>query len=283
MRIAYLICGHKNIEQISRLVDRLASPYSDIYLHLDKKSDCKPTVNLLDKSKIIKNNIDVRWGCISLVYSYINSLSEIFESGVVYTHICLLSGQCYPLKNNDDLREFYRINIGREFLSNVEISPNFWGKAIYRYKYFHFDQYLRQDKIKFFFEIFANKLFSPRRLSCGYQIYGGSAWWILSQECCMFVCDFLKKNRDFYRFFKFTEIPDEMLFHTIIMNSKFRDKVVNNNFRYIDWSAGGSNPKILTIDDFDKMSASNCLFARKFDASIDSLVLDKLDALAGIG
>ncbi|MEI6087851.1 MAG: glycosyl transferase, partial [Bacteroidota bacterium] len=57
----------------------------------------------------------------------------------------------------------------------------------------------------------------------------------------------------------------------------YKAQMINDNLKYIDWSLGGASPKILTIDDIDKISKSGKFFARKFDANFDSEVLDWID------
>ena len=61
------------------------------------------------------------------------------------------------------------------------------------------------------------------------------------------------------------------------MNSPYKNSIVNNNYRYIDWSLGGSNPKILTEKDFQALCKSEMLIARKFDIKVDQTILNKLD------
>ena len=79
------------------------------------------------------------------------------------------------------------------------------------------------------------------------------------------------------RFVKYTWAPDEYLIPTLVMNSPLRETVVADNYRYIDWSQGGSNPKILTVQDFEGLTKSDKLIARKFDIKIDTRILDMLD------
>jgi hypothetical protein len=61
------------------------------------------------------------------------------------------------------------------------------------------------------------------------------------------------------------------------MNSHYRDSVFNNNFRYIDWSGGGSHPKLLTTEDYEKIIATDNILGRKFNMDIDEHMLDLLD------
>jgi hypothetical protein len=44
--------------------------------------------------------------------------------------------------------------------------------------------------------------------------------------------------------------------------------------RYIDWSAGGNNPKLLRREDAPAVLASGAWFARKLDMAVDDFFLD---------
>ena len=48
------------------------------------------------------------------------------------------------------------------------------------------------------------------------------------------------------------------------------------NLRYVDFSAHLPSPKTLTMDDYDQIMKSDCLFARKFDINKDRQVVDKI-------
>jgi hypothetical protein len=62
------------------------------------------------------------------------------------------------------------------------------------------------------------------------------------------------------------------------MNSPLRDEIVTENVHYVDWTQGGTSPKILTVDDLPALRATPKLYARKFDADVDAAVLDAIDA-----
>ena len=85
----------------------------------------------------------------------------------------------------------------------------------------------------------------------------------LTEDCAAYIVKFIESNKKLRRFIRFTWGPDEFLFPTLIMNSAFKETVINDNFYYIDWSGGGSNPKILTLDDYDKLRSTDKIFARK--------------------
>lgn len=73
--------------------------------------------------------------------------------------------------------------------------------------------------------------------------------------------------------------PDEMVFQSVLYNSHFREIIVNDNQRYVDWSELQPSPKILTMTDAETLTTSDKLFARKFDPDVDNKILDYLDGV----
>jgi hypothetical protein len=74
------------------------------------------------------------------------------------------------------------------------------------------------------------------------------------------------------------DVPDEIFFQTIILNSSFARRAVNDNLRYIEWKdPDAGSPAILRKSDFQKLASSSKLFARKFDMTVDTEVLDFID------
>jgi len=109
-----------------------------------------------------------------------------------------------------------------------------------------------------------------------YKLFGGSAYWCLSRECIEYLGKFILENDGFVRFFHHVLIPDEIFFQTVLLNSPLRDTLVNDNMRCINWS-GNWHPDIFRLEDLNHFMKTDGLFARKFDMSEDSMVLDKID------
>jgi hypothetical protein len=110
-------------------------------------------------------------------------------------------------------------------------------------------------------------------------LFGGSSWFMLSHSCLRFILNFVNENPDFVRFWKITRSSDEMFFNTIVMNSVFACRVVNNVYREQDWESGPEYPRILRCDDFDRLAKSPNLFARKFDLANEEscTLMDRVD------
>ena len=64
-----------------------------------------------------------------------------------------------------------------------------------------------------------------------------------------------------------------------MLNSPFREKIVNDDKRLINWAEGTDigNPGTYTVKHYAELIQSDKLFARKFDTKIDSKILDMLD------
>jgi hypothetical protein len=124
-----------------------------------------------------------------------------------------------------------------------------------------------------------------RVLPGGYEYYGGSAAVILARNGVSYLNAFVASplGRRLIRHLKRARHPDEIFFQTVFMNSDLRDTVVNDELRYVDWAPPvGLPPKILGMEDYERMRASGKLFARKFSVAYDAAVLDALDAAARI-
>lgn len=282
MRTAHLIIAHKNPEQIERMIKRLQHPDFDFYIHVDKKVDIELFSNLkfLPNVYFIKNRVDVKWACYDQIKATLISIDEICRVKKEYGFINHLSGQDYPLKPVEELALFFKNNLGKEFITYRDILDD-WKEAQMRYDRFHFINFRINGKLivgRDILEKLARLIFGKRKIPYNLRPYGGSAFWMLSPEVALYVTKRIENDKRLRRFFYFTWAGDEVLFQTIILNSIFKERVVNENYRYIDWSEKRENPKILGENDFQKLKESSMLFARKFDMAEDHKILDRIDS-----
>jgi hypothetical protein len=82
---------------------------------------------------------------------------------------------------------------------------------------------------------------------------------------------------EFVSFFRRVFIPDERFFQTILVNSELRNRILNDDLRYMRWTADGAGPEVLRVDDFDGLRDTDSLFARKFDQGVDGRVLELIE------
>lgn len=76
---------------------------------------------------------------------------------------------------------------------------------------------------------------------------------------------------------------DEVFFQTVLINSKYKDNLYNlqyddaaiGNMRLIDWGRG--NPYVFSSSDYDQLISSELLFARKFQWTTNSDIVEMLE------
>ncbi len=274
MKICILIQIHKNFDFVLKLINRLRHKDVDIWLNFDKKNTYNP--DQFPNCFFIKDRVDIKWGDITLGDSFMRAIKEIILSNYKYDRIIYISGQDYLLKPINEIVDFYskKENLDKEFLSYRPIlDKDINLKARYQYHRFK-NRYL---------DFLSRKISKKRDFIKNYEPYYGSNWLNITLEAAKYLV--LKYEQDnFYKYFKYSIAMDEIIPHSILLskNSPFKDKVINDNKRYIDWSnhkkgLNNGNPNILEENDFEKIINSNADFARKFDMKTNSKIIDMLD------
>ena len=276
MKLAHLILAHNQPKQLERLLHCLQHDNADIYIHLDKKTDIAAFQHLADIKNVyfIKNRIKVYWGTYNIVKATFNSFYEIINLGKDYDYLNLLSGQDYPLKSQQELHDYLSANPGKAFM-NYLLFDTEWLEAVPRVRSYHFNNFKLPGR--YILQELVNKLFGQRKLPNDMIPVGRSQWFTISWEHVQYICDYWHNTPKLRSFIKLTWGPDEFIFQTILYNSSYRDAMVNNDLRYIDWSGGGVSPKTLTIDDLEALTTSGQYFARKFDITKDEKLLVAVD------
>lgn len=289
LRHAYLIVAHNDWELLKILIELIDSSNHDIYIHIDKKSKNVPVNEISGSAKesgiFIYQEYKVYWGGYSIVQAEMLLLKNAYLNKYDYYHI--LSGADLPIQSKDYIDTFFEKNRGKEFIAFYERN----SETIRRTKYYHFLQnYRRRFKIQFFNEIFT---FLERSLLLGQmiihidrmrkfsdiEIMKGSQWCSITHE---FVEHVLGCEQLIEKVFRYTSCADELFLQTIVWNSKFKEKLfqskdIENNLRLIDWTRGvNGNPYTFKKIDFDLIKNSKCLFARKFNTSVDKAIINEI-------
>jgi hypothetical protein len=275
--------AHKEPHQLERLINKFQPfPSIDIYVHLDKKIDHTPFdyLSKIPNVYFIRQRIPVKWASYSFLSAIIQSFKEVLEKGISYDFLSLMSGQDYPIKPVTDFYQILEKNIGKNFIS-FEEDGVWWKHAITRIQKYHFTNFGFPGKYKL--QFFINALLPNRKFPFPFVLFGGprAMCMTLSADCAAYVVEFIEKNKKLRRFIRFTWGPDEFVIPTVIMNSPFKESVINDNFYYIDWTHGGSNPKILIEEDYNLLVSSDKLMARKFDMIDEKTIMDLLDKKFG--
>jgi hypothetical protein len=241
----------------------------------------------------------LHWGTFELVELFTEMMrTAVGPLGCSY--VVLLSGQDYPVRSVLDLDSaLAKFDVWAEVKPLLYEGAWTWPEAVRRYSYrwWHTTSpglpLRKLDRLATVMGIKWSSRQPPlRRLvhfwqgdqlwwgwrdrtGPGVPIYAGSSWMSLSRPA---VAAILAAPRRVTSFFRHVPIPDEACFQTILCNAPGL-RFAPGNGRFIRWGqAVKEHPDILTVDDLAAIVASGAHFARKFDADIDSEVLDLLDA-----
>jgi hypothetical protein len=277
MRIDYLIRAHTAPEQLERLVGRLNEGDVRFYVHVNQLTDDETfaamQAGLAGRENVVwVPRVKCYWGGFSLLRATLVGIESILASGDLPDHAVLLSGQDYPLRPPTEIERYFAARNGRNLLNHFRLPAPEWageGGGLNRLRYPHFERARYKTRLL--------RLPVPRRLPEGLEPYGGMAFWALTGETLAWLMRFLGERPEVLRFFRRTKMPDELFFQTVLLSS-LAETVDNELLHYLDWSSGSAHPATLTVADLPKLRASGRLFARKFDASVDSEILDLLDA-----
>lgn len=120
-----------------------------------------------------------------------------------------------------------------------------------------------------------------------YPVRIGSCWVDARRPAVAAALAAVDRDPRIVRHFRRTEIADEALLPTVLVNAAPGRALTDDNRRYLRFAdLEAEHPDVLTTADLPALLASGAAFARKFDLDVDAEVLDRLDearAAAGPG
>ena len=80
------------------------------------------------------------------------------------------------------------------------------------------------------------KLFIKRKFPAYIKPYGGSQWWAFTTSTAKKIIDFITLHPDYLHFHQHTLLPDEIFFHSIILDShKHTPHQICETITYVDF------------------------------------------------
>lgn len=280
MKHAYCIIAHNEPIILQKLIEAIDDDRNDIYLLIDKKTDCSIFKNIQTrKSKLIYvPQIDIRWGEISQIKAEL-TLFETASQQNTYQYYHLLSGVDLPIKSQDYIHNFMDINNGKEFVGYAQGEYNKWDLKRKTIHYYILTKYYRSIlPIRGLCKIIRSSLLLLQKIvkykrNFNIELKKGVQWVSITHEFCIYL---LTKKEYIFNTFKYTLAPDEMFIQTILWQSPFRKNIYKPNqdfascLREIDWKRGtpyiwGSDLNNIN-EDLNILKQSEKLFARKFSS-----------------
>lgn len=222
--------------------------------------------------------VDVRWGNVSLLQAELNLFELASEIKHSYYH--LISGIDLPLHSQDYIHKYFDGKnleyIGYSHKWDVR-SRVFCHNVFMKHMRFP-NRYVRGGLQKM------RQIFNKLQILTGYKrnlpkydFQAGCEWVSVTHD---FVLALLSKKDEILKMYKYSYCPDEIYKQTFAYNSEFRDRIYDMNdefegcLREIDWNRG--RPYVWRKTDYEYLSHSGRLFARKFDENVDNDVIDMI-------
>lgn len=323
MRAAYLILSHRRPSQLIRLIEVILrqDAHAVIVVHHDQfRSEVdKSMFEQFSNVYLLTSDYPIEWGDFSQVDVYWRSLTWMLEH-VEFDWVIFLSAQDYPIKplhmlyrhlNESGVDAFvdgcpideiqdsttrrdagFRYNYQYRILPDLQILSRF-PSAIRRPLHNAYAVCIGGfNRVQPFFHVYRYPAPLPSRIgsrarrrpfTASAPCWKSSSWLTMNHRAAEAVVRFTVSNADYVRYYRSTVVPDESATATIVANDP-ELTLVRHGIHHINWSGiGRSHPEIFTESNLQELVASDQYFARKFDETVDSVILDRLDDLLSGG
>jgi hypothetical protein len=296
-KTAFLILAHQWPQQLRRLIARLEADWAHCFVHIDAKSDIAPFRQALASAQNAailpdERRVKVYWGGFSVVRATLQLIRFATENDSGFGRFCLLSGTDYPVR---PLSEIAGVFSGDDELICVDRRLDRDGDTIFDRSARHIflgDNGFARALAKIPLLKWAPREIGERlgRRKFPFPIYQGSQWWCLTAPAVKAVVQIMADESDYGRWFRYTRIPDEMVFHTALKTTAYAVKIAIDRtvapskalpkfgLHYLTWARPNpTSPRCLDMSDYDELTASKAFFARKFHPVISRDLMDIID------
>lgn len=278
MKIAYLILAHQKPNHLKKMIEALSCEDSSFFIHVDKKSNIDDFSVINGKNIFfIGNRVSVYWAEYSMVEALLMLIQKALDQEQIYDYCVRLSGSDYPLRSKKYIHDFFEKNRGTQFISMVKVPNDRAGAPLSRINTLRIPS--TRPVYRFIVRVLAKFGFAQRDYRKHFgslEPYAGCAAWALTRDACQYILDFVKSNQRVCKYYEETFACDEGIFHTILGNSSFKQRI-RRGLMYTDWPDHGGHPTMISekhvayfeghdevTNDEDLWGAGEFLFARKF-------------------
>jgi hypothetical protein len=288
MQHAFLVTAYRAPEALLELLDGLPAG-STAYVHYDRRSVLEPEMAArLEEHpavRLLSRRYGVRWGG----HAHLLAMLELCRAAAAdraNDRLHLISGSDRLVVSDATFLDHFERKPEAEYIVHFPLPTPFWrGGGLDRLVHYHPMDLLdlrseRQRKLRDLFLRVQQRLGIQRTLPSSPRLMGGSGWWSLSRSCVAEVLAWSDARPYLLRRLRWTHVPEEFFFPTVVMAGNHASNVVNDNLRYIDWvPRNGQNPAVLDERDLEAIRASGKLFARKLEHPTSSALMQALEAL----
>lgn len=269
-RHAYLVMAHHEFELLKTLLLMLDFEMNDIYVYVDANSAFPDSLRA-EMDRVVKkgrlfwaNRQNITWGGYSQIACELSLLKMATKTHHQYYH--LLSGCDLPIKKNEEIVTFFRENAGKIFLA-CDKNDAKWSYKVSQYHFF--SNIVGKRRCYFlrgidFVSRRVQSILRVNRCAMDGKCYGkGANWFSIPEDFALYV---LENKEMIATRYCYTICADEIFMQTLLLNSSFVDRHVNDCLRYIDWNRG--TPYTFQEGDWEEIRQSSKLWARKFSENV---------------
>jgi hypothetical protein len=304
----YLVIAHRGPAQVHRLVRHLDDGSSQVWIHLDAKSSSAGWEWVAEHpaATLVTPRQACVWGAWSQVESILVTLRAALRSNRP-GYVVLLSGQDYPVKSAAAIDTYLSRHSNAVHLEGGTLAEVWGERASWKT-----DSYcvpfsgdrgdlklipplssltprervnwarllVGREGLRAGLRLVAD-LTPPRRAVVANQ-RGGASWWGMPWTVATSVLEYLDAHPEFERYYRYTQCPDEIIFHTVIEQLRLAGQVgkVLPKLTHVVWPPDNTgSPKVFGMEDLAALLAlpEHVLFARKLDLDHDAELFDALD------
>ena len=219
-RIAYIISAYKDAPHLARLVAAL-DDRADFYVHIDLNADIHPFEEALGDKVTFVPRHRISWGGWEQVEYQKELLAAVLHSGIPYIRVVCLSGQDYPLWNNNAIHHYFEEHQDTEFIGGFNLTHCTVKQQLHKITHYHPFRDLPWKSIwwKNKLIVASRKLvqilpirkapFAPLE---GKQadVYFGSDYWAITLPCARYVYEKLCTEEKLVKYFRTSFVPSEL-------------------------------------------------------------------------
>ena len=264
---AFVITAYKDYEALKTLTLAL-SQRGLCVIHADAQGAI--TARQVDELNALPNvrairKYKVNWGSVCHLYALLDLCRMALEDERVdYLH--LMSAQDVPLLCADEMERRFAGET-RLFMQRLSTAEN--PELAHRYEHYHFMHWLnyrdpseRTQNWVGRIDRWQDRLHIRRRLALPYK---GMVWLSLPRDAAQYAVSG-RAGKKLLRRLRTTYIPEEFYFQNVFSGTAFEPRIVNRELHFSIWNEPERGlPAVLNMGDLEKMSASDCCFARKVD------------------
>ena len=271
MKVSFVLLAHEHPDKLKGLITSLLSTGSNIFVHHDATAsgDLEQSVadwrlDQLPGKIYFAERVKVVWGEWSIIQATLNCLEQVRQHDKDSDYLMLLSGSCMPVKPVK-LLEQYLTSSGKDHIEAVNAEKHQWvtaGLQKQRWSKYHLFNWRYQPwKFEKALEI-QRKLKIKRVIPLKHTAHMGSQWWCLRRSTVMRIMSLVDKKPILKRFYRFTWVPDELFFQTLVANLvpvEERDSELLTRYTFNSWGI----PRVYYDDDYPELLGESKFFVRK--------------------